>query len=234
MVCCFSFITYSLCAPVKKWHMKEITGGCWLVVDLNPLIFMFLPIYFGEKGWARWGVWGGCYVHCRCVGWWFRVLQVFMEVIPCVVGVHGGCYMCCRCLRGPVLHGLETWVCWPLVHLRLLWLFGQWMLWRQVRVFVFVAVWTVNVVTPSMCVCICGCLDSECCDAKYVCLYLWLFGQWMLWHQVCVFVSVAVWTVNAVTLSTCVCICGCLDSECCDTKYVCLYLWLFGQWMLWH
>ena len=42
MVCCFSFITYGLCAPVKKWHLKEITGGCWLVVDLNPLVFMFL------------------------------------------------------------------------------------------------------------------------------------------------------------------------------------------------
>ena len=69
--------------------------------------------------------------------------------------------------------------------------------------YVCVAIWTVNVVMPSMCVC--GYLDSECCDAKYVC--------------------VAVWTVNVVMPSMCVC--GYLDSECCDAKYVCV--WLFGQ-----
>ena len=112
------------------------------------------------------GVYGGYSICCKCLRWLLHVLQVFMEVIPCVVGVYSGCYMCCRCL-------------WRLFHVLQVFM-GASTAWTGLVGMIptgaptaAVAIWTVNVVTPGMCVC--GYLDSECCDAKYVCV--WLFGQ---------------------------------------------------------
>ena len=74
--------------------------------------------------------------------------------------------MCCRCLRW-LLHVLQVFT-------------GASTAWTGLVVMIptgapmaAVAIWTVNAVTPSMCVC--GYLDSERCDVKYVCV--WLFGQ---------------------------------------------------------
>ena len=74
MVCCFSFITYGLCAPVSEEMAHE--GNNWRVLagcGLEPSGFHV----FGVKGWAR---------------------EVFGVVVMCIAGVYGGCYMCCRCL----------------------------------------------------------------------------------------------------------------------------------------
>ena len=103
----------------------------------------------------------------RCLGWLLRALQVCRVVVPCAAGVYGGYSMCCRCLRW-LLHVLQVFT-------------GASTAWTGLVGMIpagaptaAVAIWTVNVVTPGTCVCICGCLDSECCDTKYVCLYLWL------------------------------------------------------------